>query len=84
MRLMGSKGSGDLDWVVLKALEKDRNRGNATPGNFAADIERYLRHEAVLARHPSRIYKVKKFAQRNRPAVLTGIAIAANHTFRSS
>jgi serine/threonine protein kinase len=69
--------AGDLDWVVMKALEKDRNRRYATPGNFAEDIERYLRHEAVLARPPSTMYKVKKFAQRNRAAVLTGIAITA-------
>jgi serine/threonine protein kinase/tetratricopeptide (TPR) repeat protein len=69
--------AGDLDWVVMKALEKDRNRRYATPGNFADDIERYLRREAILARPPSTVYKVKKFAQRHRTAVLTGTAIAA-------
>jgi serine/threonine protein kinase len=69
--------TGDLDWVVMKALEKDRNQRYATPGNFAEDIERYLRREAILARPPSKMYKVKKFAQRNRAAVLTGTAIAA-------
>jgi WD40 repeat protein/serine/threonine protein kinase len=63
--------TGDLDWVVLKALSKDRNRRYGTPGNFAEDIERYLRHEAILARPPSTTYKLKKFAQRNRAAVLT-------------
>jgi serine/threonine protein kinase len=68
--------AGDLDWVVMKALEKDRNWRYDTPGNFAADIERYLRREAVLARPPSTVYKVKKFAQRHRTAVLTAAAVA--------
>src|SRR5262249_25851718 len=69
--------AGDLDWVVMKALEKDRNRRYDTPGNFAADIERYLRREAILARPPSTVYKVRKFVQRHRAAVLTGFAMAA-------
>jgi serine/threonine protein kinase/tetratricopeptide (TPR) repeat protein len=67
----------DLDWVVMKALEKDRNRRYETPASLAEDIERYLRREAILARPPSTAYKVKKFVQRNRAAVLTGAAIAA-------
>ena len=61
----------------MKALEKDRNRRYDTPGNFAEDIERYLRHEAILARPPSTLYKLRKFAQRNRAAVLTAAAVAA-------
>jgi serine/threonine protein kinase len=69
--------AGDLDWVVMKALEKDRNRRYGTPGTFAEDIERYLRREAILARPPSAAYKLKKFAQRNRAAVLTAAAVAA-------
>src|SRR5207248_7503088 len=69
--------AGDLDWVVMKALEKDRNRRYVTPGSFAEDIERYLRREAILARPPSTAYKLKKFAQRNRAAVLAGAAVAA-------
>jgi serine/threonine protein kinase len=69
--------AGDLDWVVMKALEKDRNRRYATPGNFAEDIERYLRREAILARPPSTVYKLRKFAQRNRAAVLAAAAVAA-------
>jgi serine/threonine protein kinase/uncharacterized protein HemY len=67
--------AGDLDWVVLKALSKDRNRRYSTPGNFAEDIERYLRHEAILARPPSTVYKLQKFAQRNRGAVVTAAAV---------
>jgi serine/threonine protein kinase/Tfp pilus assembly protein PilF len=69
--------AADLDWVVMKALEKDRNRRYATPGSFAEDIERYLRREAILARPPSPAYKLKKFAQRNRATVLTAAAVAA-------
>ncbi len=67
----------DIDWIVMKALDKDRNRRYATPGNFAEDIERYLRHDAILARPPSTAYKLKKFARRNRAAVLTAAAVAA-------
>jgi WD40 repeat protein len=69
--------SGDLDWIVMKALEKDRNRRYDTPGSFAEDIGRYLRQEAVLARPPSAVYRLKKFAQRNSAAVLTVSAVAA-------
>jgi WD40 repeat protein/serine/threonine protein kinase len=69
--------AGDLDWVVMKALEKDRNRRYATPGSFAEDIERYLRREAIQARPPSTAYKLRKFAQRNRTAVLTAALVAA-------
>jgi serine/threonine protein kinase/Tfp pilus assembly protein PilF len=69
--------AGDLDWIVMKAVDKDRNRRYGTPGNFAEDIERYLRREPLLARPPSTIYKLKKFAQRNRAAVLAVAAVAA-------
>jgi serine/threonine protein kinase/tetratricopeptide (TPR) repeat protein len=69
--------AGDLDWVVMKALEKDRNRRYDTPGGFADDVQRYLRHEAVVARPPSTAYKVRKFAQRNRGTVVTATVVAA-------
>ncbi|HXY34137.1 MAG TPA: serine/threonine-protein kinase, partial [Planctomycetaceae bacterium] len=67
---------GDLDWIVMKSLEKDRNRRYTTTGAFAEDIERYLRHEAISARPPSQAYRLKKFVQRNRATVLT-VAVAA-------
>jgi eukaryotic-like serine/threonine-protein kinase len=67
--------SGDLDWVVMKALEKDRSRRYDTPGGLADDIQRYLRHEAIVARPPSTAYKVRKFAQRNRGTVLTAALV---------
>jgi len=67
--------AGDLDWVVMKALEKDRNRRYDTAGSFAEDIERYLHDEAILARPPSTAYRLKKFALRNMAAVLTVTAV---------
>jgi serine/threonine protein kinase len=69
--------AGDLDWVVMKALEKDRNRRYDTPGSLAEDVERYLRREAILARPPSTFYRLNKFARRHRAAVLTAAAVTA-------
>ena len=69
--------AGDLDWIVMKALEKDRDRRYATTASLAEDVERYLRHDAILARPPSAAYKLRKFVQRNRTAVLAAAAVAA-------
>ncbi len=60
---------GDLDAITLKALEKDRSRRYASPADLAADIARYLNHEAVLAVHPSAAYRARKYARRHRVAV---------------
>jgi serine/threonine protein kinase len=68
--------AGDLDWVAMKALEKDRNHRFDTPGSFAADVDRYLRGEPIVARPRSTVYKVRKFTQRHRAAVLTATAVA--------
>jgi serine/threonine protein kinase len=70
--------AGDLDWIAIKALDKDRNRRYGTPGSFAEDIERYLKREAILARPPSAAYKLRKFVQRNRAAVATAAVVAAS------
>ena len=56
---------GELDWVVLKALEKDRNRRYDTANGLARDIQRYLADEVVEARPPSAGYRLKKFVRRN-------------------
>jgi serine/threonine protein kinase/predicted Zn-dependent protease len=56
---------GELDWIVLKALEKDRNRRYESPSAFAADVQRYLRHEPVEASSPSTWYRARKFVRRN-------------------
>jgi WD40 repeat protein len=66
---------GELDWVVLKALEKDRNLRYDTASAFAADVERYLHDEPVQACPPSAGYRFRKFVRRNRRAVLTAAAV---------
>lgn len=62
--------SGELDWVVMKALEKDRTRRYETANGMARDIQRYLADEVVEARPPSRGYRLKKFVKRNKRQVL--------------
>jgi serine/threonine protein kinase/tetratricopeptide (TPR) repeat protein len=61
---------GELDWIVMKCLEKDRNRRYETASAFAADVQRYLNDEPVLACPPSRGYRLRKFARRNRAGVI--------------
>jgi eukaryotic-like serine/threonine-protein kinase len=63
---------GELDWVLLKALEKDRTRRYETANALARDIERYLSDEVVEARPPGTIYRLKKFARRHKAQVLAG------------
>jgi non-specific serine/threonine protein kinase/serine/threonine-protein kinase len=62
---------GDLDAIALKALEKDRSRRYGSPSDLAADIERYLKYEAVLAVPPSAAYRARKFARRYRGVLIT-------------
>src|SRR5262249_27176086 len=61
---------GDLDWIVMKALEKDRTRRYDTASALAQDIQHYLADEPVLAGPPSTGYRLRKFVKRNRGAVL--------------
>ncbi|MCB9914963.1 MAG: serine/threonine protein kinase [Planctomycetes bacterium] len=60
---------GDLDWIVMKALEKDRTRRYETANAFAADVARYLSGEAVEAAPPSAVYRARKFVARRRKTV---------------
>ncbi|MBZ5657769.1 MAG: serine/threonine-protein kinase [Acidobacteriia bacterium] len=60
---------GDLDWIVMKALEKERDRRYDTPAELAADVERYLENRPVLARPASVSYRLKKYVRRHRIAV---------------
>jgi len=60
---------GDLDWIVMKCLEKDRTRRYETAHGLAADLKRFLANEAVVARPPTTAYKISKFVRRNRLAV---------------
>jgi serine/threonine protein kinase/Flp pilus assembly protein TadD len=64
---------GELDWIVMKALEKDRNRRYETANGFALDVQRYLADEPVLACPPSAGYRLRKFARRNKG----GLVVAA-------
>jgi hypothetical protein len=69
---------GDLDWIVLKCLEKDRTRRYATANGLAMDIEHYLQEEPVLARPPSQWYRLQKLVRRNRMVFLSGaVAVVA-------
>jgi len=66
---------GDLDWIVMKALEKDRARRYETANNLADDLRRHLQHEPVLARGPSTIYRLERFLRRHRSHVVATFAI---------
>lgn len=68
---------GELDWIVMKALEKDRNRRYETANVFAADIQRYLNCEAVLACPPSVMYRFRKFLWRRRMVMFVAACLAA-------
>ncbi|HZJ14559.1 MAG TPA: serine/threonine-protein kinase, partial [Chthoniobacteraceae bacterium] len=68
---------GDLDWIVMKCLEKDRGRRYETANGLAIDIERHLHNEPVVARPPSRIYRFQKLVRRNKLAVGAALAVAA-------
>ena len=68
---------GELDWIVLKAIDKDRSRRYPTATQLAADIERYLNDEPVEATPPSRLYLFRKFARRNRGLLLASTAVVA-------
>ncbi|HEV3164681.1 MAG TPA: protein kinase [Isosphaeraceae bacterium] len=67
---LGRLIKGDLDWIVMKALEKDRNWRYATANGLAMDVQRYLADEPVLACPPSVRYRLRKFVRRNRGPVL--------------
>ncbi|MCX5691834.1 MAG: serine/threonine-protein kinase [Planctomycetota bacterium] len=75
-RRLGSTLRGELDWIVMKALEKPRGRRYASAAEFAVDIERYLRDEPVQARPTSAMYRTWKFARRNKVVVVAAGAVA--------
>jgi eukaryotic-like serine/threonine-protein kinase len=69
---------GDLDWIVMKCLEKDRTRRYATANGLAADLKRHLKNEPVIARPPSAAYKLQKAWRRNKLAFTAfGFVLAA-------
>jgi eukaryotic-like serine/threonine-protein kinase len=67
---------GELDWVVMKALEKDRNRRYESASAFAADVERFLSDESVQACPPSLLYRLRKFSKRNKGLLTTTVLVA--------
>ncbi|MBL8892457.1 MAG: protein kinase [Planctomycetaceae bacterium] len=67
---------GDLDWIVMKALEKNRNRRYETANGLSLDIQRYLAGEAVLAAPPSGIYRLRKFVRKHRVPVVAASLLA--------
>ncbi len=77
IRSLSESLRGDLDWITLKALEKDRDRRYNAPSALAADIENYLENRPVLARPASAGYRLSKYVRRNRlaVAVVSGIVI---------
>ena len=67
---------GDLDWIVMKAMEKDRARRYETANGLAMDLQRHLDHEPVRAGPPGATYRLRKFVRRNRTGVIAGIVVA--------
>src|SRR5436309_4397286 len=67
---------GELDWIVMKCLEKDRNRRYETANGFAIDVQRYLADEPVQACPPSAGYRFRKFARRNKAALAAASLVA--------
>ncbi len=76
-RRLGTLLRGDLDWIVMKCLEKDRRRRYETASGLADDVLRHLRNEPVLASPPSSAYRLRKFAKRNRRQVIAAGTVAA-------
>jgi serine/threonine protein kinase len=67
---------GDLDWIVMKSLEKDRVRRYEAADSLAGDIQRHLEHRPVSARAPSKVYRLHKFLRRHRLPVVGGLMLA--------
>ena len=76
-RQLANQLRGDLDWITMKAVEKDRNRRYGTPTELAADLRRYLENEPVVARPASAGYRLQKYVQRHRVALAFTVVIGA-------
>jgi eukaryotic-like serine/threonine-protein kinase len=77
LRTTRSAIDADLDWIVMKCLEKDRTRRYDTANGLAREVESFLRHEPVTARPPSAAYRAEKFVRRNRVMVGASVMVAA-------
>jgi WD40 repeat protein/serine/threonine protein kinase len=76
-RRLNRSVQGELDWIVMKALEKDRRRRYETANDFAADVSRYLTDQPVEACPPSARYRFQKFARRNKAVLTTAALVVA-------
>ena len=74
-RQLASQLRGDLDWITMKAVERDRARRYGSPSEFAADIQRYLRNKPVKARPASTAYRMRKYVRRHRIGVTAAAVI---------
>ncbi len=74
-RGLASTLQGDLDWIVMKALDKDRNRRYDSAASLADDLRRHLCGDPVIARPPSKLYRFQKFVRRHRVALLTATLV---------
>jgi len=77
LRRLGQLLRGDLDWIVMQALEKDRSRRYQSAADLAADVERFQRNEPVWACSPSSTYRFRRFARRYRVPLTTGAIVLA-------
>jgi eukaryotic-like serine/threonine-protein kinase len=77
VRMLARRLIGDLDWIVMKCLEKDRERRYDAVNGLSADLRRHLSNEPVLAGPPSTVYRLRKFIRRNRVPVAAGSLVAA-------
>jgi eukaryotic-like serine/threonine-protein kinase len=77
-RRLGQQVRGELDWIVMTALDKDRNRRYESASAFAADVQRYLNDDPVAACPPSAGYRLRKYVRRNRrPLMTAGVILVA-------
>jgi eukaryotic-like serine/threonine-protein kinase len=77
VKSLEKKLKGDLDWIVMKAMEKDRTHRYETANAFALDVRRFLENEPVRARAPSTAYRLSKFVRRNRGGVIAATGVAS-------
>ena len=70
-----SQIKGDLDWIVMKAIEKERNRRYETANGLALEVQRFLNNEPVMARPPNRLYRLQKLVKRNKIVFAAGIFV---------
>ncbi len=75
VRSLSRQLKGDLDWITLKAMAPDRGRRYPTANGLASDLERYLKREPVVARPPSALYRMDRFARRHKAGVAFGAAL---------